>query len=130
LQTYTLPHRFPRALKLIRGALAGMDLEIAGEFGNGDPRPSRTLLVDCPLLMFEALALDRAAAVFFPLHVLVAANGDSTEVSIVDPARLLQARLPIGSADPLDRLVGRIELALESLSRQPSARSVAGEHGE
>jgi len=63
LQVYTMAERFDKSLKLIRSALADMDLDVAGEFdlagdlGDGKAEiaaPSRILLVDCPLLAFEA----------------------------------------------------------------------------
>jgi uncharacterized protein (DUF302 family) len=122
--TYTIAERFDKVLKLIRTALAETELTVAGELDpaesvNGKPGNkavrSRILLVDCPLLVFEALALDRAAAVFFPLHVLVSAAGDRTQVSVVNPAALFDARLPVGAAEPMERLQARVALALESV---------------
>jgi len=133
LQVYMMAERFDRALKLIRGALADMDLDVAVEFdvaGNlGDKEaeiaaPSRILLVDCPLLAFEALALDRAAGVFVPLHVLVSAIGDRTQVSVVNPTALFDARLPVGAAEPVDKLVARVRLALESALQRSGATAV------
>lgn len=120
--TYVMAQRFDKALKTIRGALAEVELEVAEEFdtagildGRADKTPerSRMLLVDCPLLVFEALALDRASAVFLPLHILVSADGDRTHVSVINPAELFDARLPVGAADPINRLQARVVLALE-----------------
>ena len=63
-------------MKSIRGALYDLGVDIIGEFNvphdNGSPigkKPGylKILLVSSPLLDFEAMALDRAAAVFFPL---------------------------------------------------------------
>jgi uncharacterized protein (DUF302 family) len=127
LQTYVIRERFDKSLRAIRSALAEMELEVVGEFdiaetvNGGSSRrvaPSKILLVDCPLLIFEALALDRAAAVFFPLHVLVSGGGEQTRVAMTNPTRLFDARFPVGAADPMDRLVARVELALESVSRR------------
>ena len=82
--TYVIEERFDKALKLVRAALTAGDLEIVGEMdmptnwpGQSRQRPPRcrVLLVDCPLLLFEGLALDRAAGVYFPLHVLMASDG-------------------------------------------------------
>lgn len=131
--TYMIAERFDKVLKLIRSALAETELSVAGEFDstevlNGEPGKkavrSRILLVDCPLLVFEALALDRASAVFFPLHVLVSAAGDRTQVSVVNPAALFDARLPAGAAEPMEKLQARVTLALESVL----LRSVASNH--
>ena len=122
-RTYVLAERFDKALKTICVALADVELEVAGDFdmaglldwrADGAPSRSRVLLVDCPLLVFEALALDRASAVFFPLHILVSADGDRTQVSVVNSAELFDARLPVGAADPMDRLLARVALALDT----------------
>jgi uncharacterized protein (DUF302 family) len=125
-QNYVIPEKFDKALKLIRTAIADMELEIAGELDMahalyGEPAGKtsrcRILLVDCPVLMFEALALNRAAAVFIPLHVLVSAAGSQTHVSLLNPAALFDARLPAGAADPLEKLQARVARALHSASR-------------
>jgi uncharacterized protein (DUF302 family) len=123
-QTYVIEERFGRALKLIRDALEKQELSVVGALDLTDGfawdsgmhvEPSKLLLVDCPLLLFEALALDRAAGVFFPLHVLVSADGDRTQVVCVEPATLLEVRVPVGAAHPLEELHSRIGMALESL---------------
>lgn len=123
-QTFTIPERFGKAVKLIRGALAQTDLSVVGEFdttGAFGEEPgkkveqSRVLLVDCPLLVFEAQALDRAAGVFFPLHVLVWADGDRTQVSTASSGALFDVRLPLGAAGPMERLQARVTMALESV---------------
>lgn len=126
LNSYILEERFPKALKLIRTALGSMEVAVVGELDITEkPHPgasslsrSTILLVDCPLLDLEALALDRAAAVFLPLHVLVSAAGEQTKVSVVNPTGIFNARFPAGSVGPLDRLVSRVGMALESLVQQ------------
>ncbi|MBZ5618888.1 MAG: DUF302 domain-containing protein [Acidobacteriia bacterium] len=131
--TYRIAERFDKVLKLIRGALADSELSIVGEIDSTDALNreagkkvvrSRILFVDCPLLVFEALALDRASGVFFPLHVLVSVDGDRTQVSVVNPAGLFDARLPVGAAEPMEKLQARVTLALESVL----LRSVADNH--
>jgi uncharacterized protein (DUF302 family) len=130
VQTYMIAERFDKAVKLIRSALADMELSVVGEldatdaFGRAPGRKaerSRILLVDCPLLVFEALALDRAAGVFFPSHILVSADGDRTRVSTVNPAVLFDVRLPLGAAGPMESLQARVTLALESVLLQAGA---------
>jgi uncharacterized protein (DUF302 family) len=130
-QTYVIEERFDKAVKLVRSALETQELSVAGEFDVTDsvapdsgtkPVPSRLLLVDSPLLLFEALALDRAAGVFFPAHVLVSAHGDHTEVMCVEPASLSEVRLPVGSSQPLAALRNRIAMALESVGSQSESR--------
>jgi uncharacterized protein (DUF302 family) len=126
-QTYVIEERFDRALKLIRNALEKRELSVAGEFDVSESfaadsgkelNPSKLLLVDCPLLLFEALALDRAAGVFLPLHVLVSADGHQTQAVCVEPAALFEVRLPVGAAKPLEKLRSRVAMALESVAAQ------------
>jgi hypothetical protein len=123
--TFAIEERFDKALKLVREALTGDDLEIVGEMampanwpGESRKRPARcrVLLVECPLLVFEGLALDRAAGVYFPLHVLLASDGVRTRVSTVKPSGVFDSRLPAGAAEPVDRLEARVARALESLA--------------
>lgn len=122
--TYMIAEGFDKSLRLIRGALADSELSVVGEIDSADVlnrEPgekavrSRILFVDCPLLLFQALALDRAAAVFFPLHILVSAAGERTQVSVVNPSSLFDARLPVGAAEPMEKLEARVTLALESV---------------
>ena len=124
LQTYMVPGRFDRAIKAVRGALGDMDLDILeefdlpGAFSEGAGRKAdrfKVLLVSCPVLDFEAVALGRAAAVLFPLHLMVTSDGDGTRVSLVNPTGLFDSRLPIGAINPMNRLVARVEVAMESL---------------
>lgn len=124
IQSYSIDTRFDQALKLIRQALAKGQLSIAGEYdlaeywaedSGEEPTPARLLLVDSPLLLFEALALDRAAGVFLPLHLLVSADGDRTQVICIEPSSAFEVRLPPGSAQPLQELGNRVALTLESI---------------
>lgn len=122
---YVIEEPFDKAIRLIRSALERQELTIAGEIDmNSLNEPSkragssRLLLVDSPLLLFEALALDRAAGVFFPLHLLVTADGGQTHVSCVEFASVFDARLPAGSSQPLSDLSNRIAAALESVVSQ------------
>lgn len=135
IQCYVIGMRFEPALKRIRQALAKRQLSIAGEYdiaGNlaqdtGEkPTPARLLLVDSPLLLFEALALDRAAGVFIPLHVLVSAGGDRTQVTCIEPAAAFEVRLPPGSAQPLEELRNCLASTLQSLTSDFGARRQKG----
>jgi uncharacterized protein (DUF302 family) len=122
VQTYLVPARFEKALKGIRVALGQMGLDVVEELESLESvRSSRILLVSCPLLDLEAVALSRAAAVFFPLHVLVCSESERTRVSMINPTGLFEARLPVGAGDPMDRLVARVTMALDSLSQRPVA---------
>jgi uncharacterized protein (DUF302 family) len=122
-QTYVIAEEFDKALKLVRQALAERELSVTTELditgslyrGPGKTeKPMRLLLVDSPIFTFEAMALDRAAGVLIPLHVLVSSDGDQTEVIFVEPAALFDRRLPVGAAGPLEQIKTRVRVALES----------------
>ena len=132
-QTYVIAERFDKALRLIRSTMAEMELSVVDEFdtvlgpGHESKRKaerSKLLLVDSPLLVFEALALDRAAGVFVPVHLLVSPDGNRTQVTWMEPASLFDVRLPVGSAEPLRKLRTRVARALEVVS----ARSRTNHH--
>ena len=123
-QTFVISERFDKAVRLIRDALAEVELSVVGEFDTiwafeEEPgkkaKQRRILLVDCPWLVFEAQALDRAAGVLLPLHVLVWADGDRTQVSTVSLCEIFDVRLPLGAAGPMERLQARVTMALESV---------------
>ena len=122
-RAYLIAEEFNKALKLVRHALVERELSITGELDTTESlhrdsgtkqRPSRLLLVDSPILTFEAMALDRAAGALIPMHLLVSADGDRTQVVFVEPATLLARRPPAGAAGPLEELKTRINAALES----------------
>jgi hypothetical protein len=73
--------------------------------------------------------LDRAAGVLFPLHVLVWADGDRTQVSTASFGGLFDVRLPLGAAGPMERLQARVAMALESVLFRagPNHRAETGE---
>lgn len=116
LRSYVVDRRIGDVWEPLRHALADLELEVIGSVTT--PERSRVLLVDCPLLDFEALALDRASAVFFPVHILVSPDGNRTRVSVVDPAGLFSARFPVGMAEPMERLLARVSLAVELLQER------------
>src|SRR5215472_17691866 len=112
-QTYVMAEEFDKVLKLVRRALAERELSITDELDTTEslhrdsgnkPKPSRLLLVDSPLLTFEAMALDRAAGALIPMHVLISSDGYQTHIIFVEPATLFARRLPVGAAGPLEQL--------------------------
>jgi uncharacterized protein (DUF302 family) len=122
-QSYWIPARIDCVLKTLRSALAEVGLSIVREIDvsgmsrrradNGAAR-STILLVDSALLTFEAVALDRAGAVFMPLHVLVSSSGEGTDVFVADPVDVLHLRTPVGAGDPMKTLLARVAMAVES----------------
>jgi len=122
--TCAIPEPYSSGLNLVRGALQDAGLSILGEldlFGGPDrhavapSRPCRVIYIDSPLLLFEALALDRAAAVFLPLHVVVREDGGQTRVHWISPAAVFGMRLPAGAAVPLYDLQTRVSDAIAPL---------------
>lgn len=122
--TCMIPEPYPSGLKLVRDALCGAGLSILGELdlfgGLGRDaaivsHPCRVIYIDSPLLLFEALVLDRAAAVFLPLHVLVRQDGEVTRVNWINPAAIFGMHLPAGAGVPLYDLQTRVSEALAPL---------------
>lgn len=122
--TCAIPEPYPSGLKLVREALQDAGLSILGEvdlFGglgrdaDAASQPCRVIYIDSPLLLFEALVLDRAAAVFLPLHVVVREDGEHTRLHWINPAAILGMRLPAGAAVPLFDLQTRVSEALAPL---------------
>jgi uncharacterized protein (DUF302 family) len=116
-QTYVIAEEFEKALKLVRHALAECELSITGELDTTESlnrvsrkkqRPTRLLLVDSPILTFEAMTLDRAAGALIPVHVLVSSGCDHTHIIFVEPATLFARRPTVGAARPLKQLTARI----------------------
>jgi hypothetical protein len=106
--TRTVHEPIEKVLTRIRRLLLERGLD-AIEFDLSKQRPFRhaiarrscvVLLVDSPVLLFEAIALDRAAAVFLPLHVVVSGDQDTSLVHWINPVsgsgcgRLRRQRLP------------------------------------
>ena len=129
VQSYRVDKRFEQTLRLVRHALAERQLSIAGEYDIAENLAQdsgrqaiagKLLLVDSPVLLFECLALDRAAAVFVPVHVLISADGDQTQVVCLEPSSVFEFRLPPGAAQPLEELRNWVALTLESVWQDAS----------
>ena len=127
--SFLIPEPFDKALKRVRHALAETELAISGELDVSDRirrqlyvgfSPCRILFVDAPYLLLEAVVVDRAAAAFLPLHVVVSAQGLSTLVYWIDLAALGPARLPAKAA-PLGRLQSQLCRALARVSAPADA---------
>ena len=116
-QVQSIPLSLEKTLKLLRRTLqtAGIDvvqqIELSPEFQSelavGEDR-CVLLLVDCPLLLFEAVAIDRAAAVFFPLHVVVTGGDACTSIHWAHPTAVATSRLPATVKRPVDALYARL----------------------
>jgi len=113
-----------RAIPLIRRLLSESGLSVVEEFNiSSEPyvqfripkRPCIVLLVDTPALLFECIALDRAAAVFLPVHVVISGDHDTTYVHWANPVTSSGLRPPMPAKIPLDNLSARITRALSGL---------------
>ena len=121
--THVTPERFARCMPLVRQRLADAGLSIAGEFDvSGEPHFQTTghrscvvLLVDTPGLLFECIAIDRAAAVFLPVHIVISGDRDSTSIHWADPIAISGLRPPMPAKVPLEDLCARIARALAGL---------------
>lgn len=77
------------------------------------------LMVDCPLLLFEAVALERSAAVFVPLHVVVTGDRHTTCIHWAHPAESMGLRLSPAVRGPVDTLYSRVTRVIEASHAWP-----------
>ena len=111
--TFVLEESFEPALKTLRRALAEDQLCIIVELDaakrirhalNIVVSPCRILLVENPLFMLEATAIDRSSAVFIPLHLVVSGSGARTLIHVLGPQHSQLRDFPIGVRIPLTRI--------------------------
>jgi uncharacterized protein (DUF302 family) len=124
-ETLIMQQPVTEALKVIRRALAQEGLEIAADLDMAgrirkafriDLAPCRVLCIDCPVVLLEALALDRLAAVLLPLHLVVEGHDDLTLVHLLSPAAALYSGLPVTARAAVSKLQARVAHAVESVS--------------
>lgn len=122
--TRVIPESFDKSLALIRRLLSAAGLGVVGEFDmSREPyfqlgvasRSCVVLLVDTPVLLFEAIALDRSAAVFLPQHVVISGDGDTSYVHWVNPITSSGLRPPAPAKAALADLHKRITDVLSDL---------------
>jgi hypothetical protein len=78
-------------------------------------RSCTVLLVDTPVLLFEAIALDRSAAVFVPLHIVISGDRDTSYVHWADPVADSGLRPPASAKAALEQVYKRVTEALSGL---------------
>jgi len=122
--TRVISNSVGRAIPLIRRLLSEAGLSVVEEFNvSSEPyfqlgiekRSCIVLLVDTPALLFECIALDRAAAVFLPVHVVISGDHDTTYVHWANPVTSSGLRPPMPAKIPLDNLSSKITRALSGL---------------
>jgi hypothetical protein len=83
--TRVISEPFGESVPLIRRLLLNAGLSVIAEFDvSHEPhlqlgaasRSCIVLLVDTPTLLFEAIALDGAGAIFLPVHVVITSDRD------------------------------------------------------
>lgn len=122
--TRTVSEPFGRAVPLVRRILHSAGLHVVKEFDVSKESHFRlgvayrscvVLLVDTPVLLFEAIALDRSAAVFLPVHVVITGDRDTSYVHWTDPVASSGLRPPTPAKEALEELCGRLHQALRTL---------------
>ena len=128
--TRAIPEPIGRTVPLVRRLLLGSGLSVVEEldissalyFQPGFARRSCiVLLVDTPVLLFEAIALDRAAAVFLPVHVVISGDRNTSCVYWANPIASSGLRPPAPAKGPLENLCARITKALSELPQAGEA---------
>ena len=124
--TRVIPESFEKSLALIRRLLAAAGFTVVEEIDmSREPyfrlgvasRSCVVLLVDTPVLLFEAIALDRSAAAFLPLHVVISGDRDISYVHWADPITSSGLRPPAPARGALDEAYRRITETLSALSQ-------------
>ena len=124
--TYSIPESFEEALKLIRAVLARAGLSVVGELDISG-RIQRSLgigMAQCRVLyvcsrqsILEAISVCPAVGIFLPLHLVVSARGEQTEIHVL-------ASLPSNGCDPLASAVNGVQdevsRAIEKIAMQRS----------
>jgi uncharacterized protein (DUF302 family) len=124
--TYSIPEPVEEALKRIRAALARAGLSVLGEldisgriqrsFGIGMAQ-CKVLYVCSKQSILEAINVCPAVGIFLPLHIVVSAHGEQTEIHLL-------ASLPSNSGDsltaPVNRLQDEVSRAIEKIAMHRS----------
>jgi uncharacterized protein (DUF302 family) len=124
--TRVISEPFAKSVQLIRRLLVNAGLSVAEQFDvSGAPyfqlgiaaRSSTILLVDTPV---QAVVLDRAAAVFLPVHVVISSDRDTSYVHWANPMASSNLRPPAPSKSALEDVCTRVIKALSGSRRQNS----------
>lgn len=130
--TLVLTQPYNRARRRILAALRDQGLQLAFDFdvasgilrSAGVKLPKSSVLgVGCPYQFLEAFVADAAAAVFFPLHVVLSEHGAETRVRILALQTLREAGVTPAISIPVHRTLGLIREALVSIGAYPIKRT-------
>lgn len=104
---------FSKATQRVREGLSRQGLTVVAE--RRCPPLSHTLYVACPILLLEILAVDPAAAVFLPAHIVLDSRPDGAEARWLTAAALPPSRLPVGMLRPVYALHAKIDSAFRCI---------------
>lgn len=90
------------------------------------PKPL-VLGVGCPYQLMEVFVADAAAAVFFPLHVVLSEHGAETQVRILAPQVLWVAGVTPAISIPVHRTLRRIREVLAAIGAYSDKRMHKGQ---
>jgi uncharacterized protein (DUF302 family) len=122
--TFVIEDEFEQALKKLRQVLGENRLDVIVELDaakrvrtafNINVSPCKVLLVDNLMFLLEVTAIDRAAAVFIPFHVVVSGSGVRTLVHVLNRHSIQLAGLSIGARTALIRLEGQLLRAVSTI---------------
>lgn len=127
-----IPETVERSVPVIRRMLRDAGLSVVEEFSLlnnphfqlGTARPSCiVLLVDTPEALLQSIALDRVAALFLPVHVVVSGDRDTAYVYWAHPLAGSGQQAPVPATAPLEELNARVTQALRVLPQVAKAAS-------
>lgn len=139
--TRFIPASLAHSVPIIRQHLQNAGLSVIGEFDlSNEPyfeiaiskRSCLVLLVHTPVLLFEAIALDRSAAVFLPVHVVVTGDQDTCYIHWADPVATSGLRVPAPAKGPAASLYARVTKALSAFPQalEGEVSRPSDEHGQ
>lgn len=128
MQTIAAPFSFQLTLKSMLRLVSNEGLSVVEQFNmtpafnNGVPERTNctVLLVDTPMLLFEAIALDSSMAAFIPLHIVLMGDEQSCSIFWSDtPANIASPTAPARNAT-IAILHRRITSAIHQLEGEKS----------
>lgn len=128
--TRIIAETIEKSVPLIRRLLRDAGLSVVEEFSlSNNPhfqlgaarRPCIVLLIDTPELLLQSMAVDQAAALFLPVHVVLSGDSGTTYVYWTNPLAGSGQRPPLPAKLPLEELSARVTEALRVLPQVAKA---------